>query len=110
VIKKKMGLTKRKKKPITKQTPPPPPQNKITQNPPSFSLFTFIVLLFVDVGVVVITIFLLCSRKWLLSYAPLCPQNLKSRFITNPHNGTVMELPSRSLFTEMELEPLFPFS
>jgi hypothetical protein len=94
-----------------------PPQNKTqkiekqkTQNPPSFSLFTFIVLLLVDAGTIVITILFLCSRKWLLSYAPLCFENLERRFIINLPNGIAIGLPTRPLLTEMELEPLFSFS
>jgi hypothetical protein len=42
-----------------------PPQNKtqkekVTQNPPSFGLFTFVVWLPVDVAVIIIIIFLFC--------------------------------------------------
>jgi hypothetical protein len=110
VIKKLFGLDKNVKK-------KDPPQNKTqikekqkTQNPPSFSLFTFVVLLLVDVGTVGITILLLCFRKWLLSYVPPCPENLERRFITNLPNGIAIGLPTRPLFIEMELEPLFSFS
>jgi hypothetical protein len=66
--------------------------------------------LLVDAGTVVITILLLCSRKWLLSYAPPCSENLKRKFIINLPNGVAIGLPTRPLFTEMELEPLFSFS
>jgi hypothetical protein len=44
---------------------------------------TFITWLFVDVGVIVIIILFLCPKKWLFSYVPLCPQNLKTRFTTS---------------------------
>jgi uncharacterized membrane protein len=56
-----------------------PPQNKPRQkksqkiqNLFSLSLLTFVVLLSIDAGVVVVTIRLFCSKKWLLSYVPLC--------------------------------------
>jgi hypothetical protein len=67
VIKNFLSLKKTlKKRPTTKQN-----LNKRKakrQNLSSLNLFTFVVLLFVDVGVVVITILLFCSRKQLLSY------------------------------------------
>jgi hypothetical protein len=58
--KKKKGKIKEKKKKKTKQ------------NPLFVSLFTFVVLLLVNVGDVVVTIHFFFSRKWLLSYVSLC--------------------------------------
>jgi len=80
-------------------------QNK-TQNPSSLNLFTFVVLLFIDVSVDIIIIFIHCSKKWLLSYVPSCHENLEIRFTTSPLNGIIIGLPTRSLYTNMELEPL----
>jgi hypothetical protein len=100
-VQKLFGLDRneRKKKGCTtKQNPP-----KITQTPPSLGLFTFVVLLFIDVGVVVIIILFICFRKWLLSYAPLCPKNLKIRFITSP-NGTAIKLTTSPLLTKTGVE------
>ncbi len=85
-----MGLTKTlKKEPITKQNQKK--ERKKTINPPFLGIFTFIVLLPIDDGVVVCHIILLCSRKWLLSYAPPCLQNLKTKFTTSLLNGTTNE-------------------
>jgi hypothetical protein len=85
-------------------------EKKNTQNPSSFSLFIFVVLLPIDVSAHVITILFLCSRNWLLSYVPPCHENLESRFTTNPLNGVVNRLPTRLLYIEMEMEPFFPIS
>jgi hypothetical protein len=38
-------------------------KKRVTQNPPSLGLFTFIVWLSIDVGIVVITILLLCPKS-----------------------------------------------
>ncbi len=93
VIKKFLGLTKtfKKKGPTTKQNP-----QKNPQNPPSFNLFAFIVLL--HVGVIIIL--LVCSRKWLLSYAPLSPQILETRFTTNL-NGIATRFPTSPLLIQI---------
>ncbi len=80
-----------------------------TQNQFSFSLFRFVVLLLIDVGVIVI-ILLLCSKKWLVSYVPICHENLENKCTTNPPNGTITKLPTRLFYIEMELEPFFPIS
>jgi hypothetical protein len=64
-------------------------------------------LLLVDVGADVIIILIHCSKKWLLSYVPSCHENLKITFTSSPPNGTIIGLPTRSLYTNMELEPLF---
>jgi len=80
------------------------------QNLSSFNLFSFVVLLPIDVGANIVIIFLLCSRKWLLSNVPLCHENLENKCINNPLNGTVTRLPTRPLYIEMELEPFFPIS
>jgi hypothetical protein len=66
-------------------------------------------LLPIDVGVDVITILLHCSEEWLLSYVPLCHENLESRFTINPPNGTITGLPTKPIYINMELEPLFMF-
>ncbi len=78
------------------------PQNKTqkkkkheTQNPSSLKLFTFVVLSPIDVGVVDVTILLLCSKKWLFLYVSPCRENLKSRFTINPFNGIVIGLLTR---------------
>ncbi len=63
-----------------------------TQNPPFVRLFTFVVLLLVDVGVVLVIILLLYSRKHLLSNGPLCPQQLKTRLTTSPFTRTAVGL------------------
>jgi len=72
---------KEKKGHTTKQNP-----KKITKNPPSLGLFTFVILLYVDVIVIIILFFF--SKKWLLSYGPLCPKNLKIKPTTNPSGTT----------------------
>jgi len=82
-------------------------KEKKTQNPPFLGIFTFVVLLPIDDGVVVVTILLLCSKKWLLSYAPSCLQILKTRFITSFPNGTTNGLTTNLHFTKMELQPSF---
>jgi hypothetical protein len=95
-----------KRRPTTKQN-----SNKRktkNTNPFSFSLFTFVVILHVDVGVVIIIILFLCSKKWLLSYVPLCHENLENRFTTNPPNGIAIGLPTRTLLYYNGLEPFFP--
>ncbi len=76
---------------------------KTTQNQPTLGLFTFVVLLHVDVGVVDVVIFLYCSKKWLLSYALMCPQNLEIRLTTNL-NGIVMRLTTNPIITEIGIE------
>jgi hypothetical protein len=88
-----------------KKKPPPQKQNStnITQNQPSLDLFTFLVLLHADASVIAIVIFLYCSKKWLFSYAPMCPQNLKTRLITN-HNGIVMRPTINPLITKIGIE------
>jgi len=77
------------------------------QNLSSFSLFTFVVLLPIGVGATIVTILLLCSRKWLPSYVPPCHENLKSRFIIDPPNGTITGLLTMPLYIKMELGPFF---
>jgi hypothetical protein len=63
-IKNFLGLTKLLKKKAHYKTKPKKKKKKT--NLSSFNLFTFVVLLSIDVGVVVITIHLLCSKKWLI--------------------------------------------
>jgi hypothetical protein len=89
---------KKKKTSTTKQN-----SKKITQNEPSLGLFTFLVLLHVDASVVAIVIFLYYSKKWLFSYAPMCPQNLETRLITN-HNGIIMRPTINPLITKIGIE------
>ncbi len=72
-----------------------------TQKTPSLRLFTFVVLLLVDVGVALIIILLLYSRKHLLSNAPSCPQNLKTRLTTNPSTRIAIGLTTYPLSTEI---------
>jgi hypothetical protein len=66
--------------------------------------------LHVDIGVVIVIILLLFSKKWLFSYVPSCHENLENRFTTNPLSGTVIGLPTRPLILKMELEPFFHVS
>jgi hypothetical protein len=89
---------KKKKGPNTKQNP-----KKKIQNPTSLDLFTFVILLLVDACDIVVIILLLCSRKWLLSYVLLCPQNLESKFTTSP-NGTTTRLTTRPFLIEIGTE------
>jgi hypothetical protein len=60
-----------KKKPTTKQNPDKRKAKKKKHKTIYCSFFTFVVLLFIDVGVAVIIILLFCSKKWLFSYVPL---------------------------------------
>jgi hypothetical protein len=62
-------------------------------------------LLPIDVGVVVVTILLLCPKKR-FSYAPPNPKNLQNRFTTNPLNEIATQLPIKALLTKMKLNPL----
>jgi hypothetical protein len=107
VIKKKFKLDESIKKKDPQQNKTQTEEKQKTQNPSSLNLFTFVILLAIGVGVIVVTILLLCSKKWLCSYVPPCHENFKSRFIINPLYGTIIELPTRPLYTKMELEPLF---
>jgi hypothetical protein len=63
----------------------------------------FSLLLFVDVGVVVIITLFFFSKKWLLSYGPLCPKSLKIRLTTNP-NGTTTKLTTNPLLIKIGIE------
>jgi hypothetical protein len=99
-----------KKKTHHKTKPKQKRKNTKTQNPSSFSLFNFVVLLLVDFGATIVTILLLCFKKWLPSYVPPCHENwesIENRVIVNPRNGTVTRLLTMPFHIEMELEPFF---
>jgi hypothetical protein len=84
-----------------------PPQNKTQfkkiENPPSFDLFTFIVLLLIDINVVAIIILFFCSKKWSLSYAPSCPQNIEIKLPTNS-NGIATRVITSLFLIEIRIE------
>ncbi len=78
-------------------------KEKVTQNPPSLGLFTFVVWLAIDGSVVVIIIFLFCPRRWLFSYVLPCLQNLKTKLITNSI-GTSTRLTTNKLLTKIGIK------
>jgi hypothetical protein len=65
----KLDESIKKEGPTTKQNLDK--KRKETQNLSSLNFFTFVVLLSIDAGVAIVTI-LLCSKKLLFSYVPLC--------------------------------------
>jgi hypothetical protein len=64
-----------KKRPTTKQNTDK--RKEKGQNLSSLGLLTFVVLLYVDVDVAIVTILFLCSKKWLFSYVPPCKKKFR---------------------------------
>jgi hypothetical protein len=83
------------------------PQNKTQKNlhkthpPLAFSLLLFYCLLMLVL--LSSSSFSFAQEKWLLSYAPPCPKNLKIKLTTNP-NGTTTKLTTNPLLTKIGIE------